>query len=144
MNVEAILKSKGSEIVTIAPTAPIVDAVRLLSEKRIGALVVITKGDAPQGILSERDIVHALAERGAKLFDLTVGDLMTRRVVTCAPGDSIAELMAQMTAHRIRHLPVLANGRLVGIVSIGDVVKNRLEEIEGESASLRDYIAGAA
>src|SRR5665213_1043671 len=131
MNVEAILKSKGSEIVTIAPTAPIVDAVHLLSEKRIGALMVITKGDAPQGILSERDIVHALAERGAKLFDLTV-------------GDAVAELMAQMTAHRIRHLPVLANGRLVGIVSIGDVVKNRLEEIEGESASLRDYIAGAA
>src|SRR5665213_1402384 len=114
MNVEAILKSKGSEIVTIAPTAPIVDAVRLLSEKRIGALVVITKGDAPQGILSERDIVHALAERGAKLFDLTVGDLMTRRVVTCAPGDSIAELMAQMTARRARPCPPMGGGAADG------------------------------
>jgi len=144
MNVEAILKAKGRQVVTIAPDAAVSDAVQLLRRMGIGALVVSTDAKRPDGILSERDIVHALADRGTEALELRVSDLMTRRVVTCAPGDTIAELMAEMTRSRIRHLPVVEHGRLVGLVSIGDVVKNRLEEMEFETTSLRQFIAGAA
>ena len=140
MNVETILRSKGRSVVTIAPDATIAAATALLRAKGIGALVVSADGATVAGILSERDIVHALAERGAALLDLPVAALMTRHVFTCKPGDSIAELMAEMTQHRIRHLPVVENGRLVGIVSIGDVVKNRLDEVEDEASSLRQFI----
>ena len=143
MNVEAILNGKGRSVMTIAPEASIGDAVDLLRQKGIGALVVSSDGAAVAGILSERDIVHALAERGAGLLELKVSALMTRHVFTCKPGDSIAELMAEMTERRIRHLPVVANGRLAGIVSIGDVVKNRLDEIEAEASSLRQFITSA-
>ena len=143
MNVEAILNGKGRSVMTIAPEASIGDAVDLLRQKGIGALVVSSDGAAVAGILSERDIVHALAERGAGLLALPVSALMTRHVFTCKPGDSIAELMAEMTERRIRHLPVVANGRLAGIVSIGDVVKNRLDEIEAEASSLRQFITSA-
>ncbi|MDE2228412.1 MAG: CBS domain-containing protein [Alphaproteobacteria bacterium] len=143
MNVEAILKAKGRQVVTVAPDAAVADAVRLLRRMGIGALVVSADGQRLDGILSERDIVHALADRGTGLLDLRVSDLMTRRVVTCAPGDTIAELMAEMTRSRIRHLPVVDRGRLVGLVSIGDVVKNRLEEIESEATSMRQFITGA-
>jgi CBS domain-containing protein len=143
MNVEAILAGKGRSVMTIAPEASIGDAVDLLRRKGIGALVVSSDGAAVAGILSERDIVHALAERGARLLELQVSALMTRHVFTCKPGDSIAELMAEMTERRIRHLPVVENGRLAGIVSIGDVVKNRLDEIEAEASSLRQFITSA-
>ena len=140
MNVEVILKAKGRSVVTVAPDATVAEAVGLLRARGIGALVVSPDGAAMAGILSERDIVHALAERGVTLLELPVAALMTRHVFTCKPGDSIAELMAEMTQHRIRHLPVVENGRLVGIVSIGDVVKNRLDEVEDEASSLRQFI----
>ncbi len=143
MNVEAILKGKGRSVMTIAPAATVGDAVDLLREKGIGALVVSSDGATVAGILSERDVVHALADRGAGLLALQVSALMTRHVFTCQPGDSIDELMAEMTERRIRHLPVIENGRLAGIVSIGDVVKNRLDEIEAEASSLRQFITSA-
>jgi len=144
MNVNDILKAKGREVATIAPDATVADAVRLLHHRSIGALVVSGDGNRLDGIVSERDIVHALAERGATVLDMRVSELMTRRVVTCAPNDTIAELMGEMTRRRIRHLPVVDRGRLAGLVSIGDVVKNRLEEMEFETTSLRQFIAGAA
>jgi CBS domain-containing protein len=144
MNVETILKAKGRQVVTIAPDAAVAEAVQLLRRMGIGALVVSADAKRADGILSERDIVHVLADRGTQVLELRVSDLMTRRVVTCAPGDTIAELMAEMTRSRIRHLPVVEHGRLVGLVSIGDVVKNRLEEMEFETTSLRQFIAGAA
>jgi len=144
MNVEAILKAKGDGVVTIAPTATIAEAVELLCRKRIGALVVSAGGAEPQGILSERDIVHGFGARGEALLGERVQDLMTKTVVTCSPQDRVADLMALMTERRIRHIPVLRNGRLAGLVSIGDVVKNRLDEIELETSSLKAYVAGAA
>lgn len=144
MNVNDILKAKGREVATVAPDATVADAVRLLHGRGIGALVVSADTNRLDGILSERDIVHALAERGVTVLDMRVAELMTRRVVTCAPNDTIAELMGEMTRRRIRHLPVVDHGRLAGLVSIGDVVKNRLEEMESETTSLRQFIAGAA
>lgn len=142
MNVESILKTKGDTVVTIPPTATIADAVDLLAKKRIGALVVSADGAIPQGILSERDIVRGLGAEGAALLDRRVETAMTRTVVTCGPADQIADLMALMTERRIRHVPVLRNGRLAGLVSIGDVVKFRVDEIEYEASSLKTYIAG--
>jgi CBS domain-containing protein len=142
MNVETILRSKGGAVATVAPRATIRDAVALLRRERIGALVV-SGGARVEGILSERDIVHGLADRGAPLLDATVEELMTRRVFTCTPRDSVGDLMATMTERRIRHIPVLKDGALAGIVSIGDVVKHRLDEIEYEASSLRSFIAGA-
>ncbi len=143
MNVETILKAKGRSVATIAPAETVRAAVELLRSKGIGALVVSGDGERVDGILSERDVVHALAERGAQLLDLPVSALMTRHVFTCKPGDGIAELMAEMTERRIRHLPVVENGRLAGIVSIGDVVKNRVDEVEAEASSLRQFITSA-
>jgi len=144
MNVETILKAKGSAVVTIVPSATIAEAVALLARKRIGALVVSIDGREPLGILSERDIVQGLGARGASLLERNVDEVMTRSVITCSPHDRLADLMALMTERRIRHLPVLNGGRLAGLVSIGDVVKNRLDEMEWESSSLKTYIAGAA
>ncbi len=144
MNVDAILKVKGDAVVTIAPTASIAEAVTALCQHRIGALVVSASGREPLGILSERDILHALGANGAGALDRRVEDLMTKTVVTCGPQDRVADLMALMTERRIRHIPVLRNGKLAGIVSIGDVVKNRLDEIELETTSLKAYVAGAA
>jgi len=143
MNVETILRSKGGAVATIAPRATIRDAAALLKRERIGALVVSSDGTKVEGILSERDIVHGLADRGTALLDMTVDALMTRRVFTCTPRDSVGDLMAMMTERRIRHIPVLKDGALVGIISIGDVVKHRLDEMEYETSSLRSFIAGA-
>lgn len=142
MNVEAILRSKGSGVATVPPGTTIAAAIRELRARGIGALVVSEDGRSVAGILSERDIVHALAEHGAELLKLTVDRLMTRRVVTCRPEDTVSELMARMTERRFRHLPVLKDGALCGIVSIGDLVKNRIEEVEFEADSLRHFIAG--
>ena len=144
MNVDAILKVKGDAVVTIAPRATIAEAVELLGRKRIGALVVSANGTEPQGILSERDIVHGLGRQGGTLLGSRVEDLMTKTVVTCGPQDRVADLMALMTERRIRHIPVLRGGKLAGLVSIGDIVKNRLDEIELETTSLKAYVAGAA
>ncbi len=144
MNVDAILKVKGDAVVTIRPSASLSEAVTLLCQKRIGALVVSANGTEPQGILSERDLVHGLGRDGAALLERKVEDLMTKTVVTCGPQDLVADLMALMTERRIRHIPVVRNGKLAGLVSIGDIVKNRLDEIEHETTELKAYVAGAA
>jgi CBS domain-containing protein len=142
MNVETILRNKGRRVSTIRSDATIADAVEMLRMNGIGALVVSDDGEGVDGILSERDIVFALADDGAALLSQPVSEVMSRAVVTCQPHDSVAELMAEMTNRRIRHFPVVEDGRLCGIVSIGDVVKNRLDEIEFEASSLRSFIAG--
>ena len=128
---------------TIRPDQTIAAALAALRDRNIGALVVSEDDQQVDGIISERDIVHGLADHGSALLSLNVAEVMTRRVVTCGPADSVADLMAEMTNRRIRHLPVVHDGRLVGIVSIGDLVKNRLDEIEYEARSLRSFIAGA-
>lgn len=142
MTVRAILDLKGRDVVIIAPEKTLADAAELLSENRIGALVVVV-GERVSGILSERDIVRAVARDGAAALANKVSDKMTGTVVTCGPQDTMAAVMNRMTAGRFRHLPVVDNGRLSGIVSIGDVVKFRLAEIERESSMLRDYIMTA-
>jgi CBS domain-containing protein len=143
MDVETILRGKGRTVATIRPDDTIGAAVEALVSGNIGALVASEDGETVDGIISERDIVHALARHGDALLTLTVAEVMTRSVVTCDPTESVGELMAEMTNRRIRHLPVVRDGRLCGIVSIGDVVKNRLDEIEYEARSLRSFIAGA-
>ena len=144
MNVEAILRNKGGAVATVAPHAKIAEAAAMLRREGIGALVVSRDGSAVDGIISERDIVHGLAGLGAGLLDTEVETLMTRRVFTCSPRDTIADLAVEMTQRRIRHIPVLRDGALAGIVSIGDVVKARLDEMEYETTSLRSFIAGAS
>jgi CBS domain-containing protein len=143
MNVETILRTKGRAVATIRPEETVAAVVEMLTARNIGAIVVSRDGESVDGIISERDIVHGLSDRGAGLLSLKVADVMTRRVVTCDPGDTIDQLMAEMTNRRIRHFPVVQDGRLCGIVSIGDVVKNRLDEVEYEARSLRSFIAGA-
>lgn len=143
MTVRGILSRKGRDVTTIAPTATLAEAVKVLAEHRIGAVVITGPDLRVAGILSERDIVRVLAEHGAGVLNENVAPFMTRRVVTCTEGDTVANLMERMTEHKFRHLPVIEQGKLVGIVSIGDVVKQRVEEIEGESNALREYIATA-
>jgi CBS domain-containing protein len=140
MKVESLLKGKGSSVVTISPGATIATAVRVLRENNIGAVVVSEDGRAILGLIAERDIVHGLSYYGTRLLDLLVSDLMTRTVVTCAPDDSLTRVMAAMTYHRVRQLPVVEQGQLRGIVSIGDVVKSRLDELELEANILRDTV----
>lgn len=139
MNVATILKAKGYNVVTASPGMTLAEAARLLSEKRIGALVIM-QGRQILGILSERDIVKTVAYAGAEALERPVRDVMTSRVVTCSLNDSVNELMDEMTDRRFRHLPVVEDGELVGIVSIGDVVKHRIAETIMESEALRFYI----
>jgi CBS domain-containing protein len=143
MTVKAILSQKGSDVLTIDPAATLADAAKLLAERRIGAVLITGVDGRLAGILSERDIVRALAERGAGILGERVDRTMTRKVVTCAEGETIASIMERMTAGKFRHLPVVEQGRLVGVISIGDVVKYRLHEIESESEALREYILTA-
>jgi CBS domain-containing protein len=143
MNVETILRNKGNWVATIRPDATVGEAVEVLNRERIGAIVVSETGARVDGILSERDIVIALGKDSDDLLSRPVGEIMTRTVITCDPSDSVGELMAEMTNRRIRHFPVVADGRLCGIVSIGDLVKSRLDEVEFEASSLRSFIAGA-
>ena len=138
MKVESILNAKGRNVETIAPDAAMPMAVHKLSSLRIGALVVSSDGENLSGVLSERDVVRGLSKHGPRLMDMTVAEVMTRGAPVCAPGDSLQHVMAEMTRTRHRHLPVLRDGKLYGVVSIGDVVKNRLEELELESSVLRD------
>lgn len=148
MTVEHILSGKGRHVVTIEPDRTLCDAARELSAKRIGA-VVVASADAPAsgspvlGILSERDIVRVVAEHGAKVLDDPVSRHMTTKVVTCTGAAAINDVMEMITQGKFRHVPVVEGGRLVGIVSIGDIVKHRLAEIEAEHRALRDYIATA-
>lgn len=143
MNVKTILAAKGGDIISIEPTATLAAASKLLSKHRIGAVVIRGAGGRLAGILSERDIVRAMSEHGAAALDIPVGQVMTRNVMTCGENDSIAELMERMTAGKFRHLPVLNAEQLVGVISIGDVVKMRVQEIETDAAAMRDYIQTA-
>ena len=142
MNVESIINEKGREVVTAAAELSLAEIVALLAQRRIGA-VVIVEGEAISGIVSERDIVRALAQEGAAARRRTAAEAMTTRVITCAPADTIHAVMQKMSAGRFRHLPVVEEGRLAGIVSIGDVVKRRIEEVEREAEQIREYIATA-
>jgi CBS domain-containing protein len=141
MKVSHILQEKGRDVVTVAATVTIAEATKLLAAKRIGAVIVRDGGGAVGGILSERDIVRALAKSGADCLSHKVADHMTRDVVTCSEADSVDDLMEQMTRGRFRHLPVVEDRQLIGIVSIGDVVKTRIAETVFEAESLRAYIA---
>ncbi|HYF53308.1 MAG TPA: CBS domain-containing protein [Salinarimonas sp.] len=141
MTVQHILAEKGPEVVTIPPDRTLADAARTLSERRIGAVVVASPDQPVAGILSERDIVRALARSGAAALEGSVRDHMTREVVTCERTMLIPEVMEVMTSGKFRHLPVVEDGRLIGIVSIGDVVKHRLAQVESEQRAMRDYIA---
>lgn len=142
MKLSEILKSKGGAILSVAPAARISDVIELLAEKRIGA-VIVTDGDGQlEGILSERDIVRMLAQKAGATFDMTAEELMTRSPRVATPNTTVAVAMEMMTDGRFRHLPVLENGKLVGLVSIGDVVKARLEQQEMEVDSLRAYVTG--
>jgi CBS domain-containing protein len=143
MTVKAILSRKGRDVVAIAPTANLSEAVKLLAARRIGAVVVTGPDNRVAGILSERDIVRTLAARGAAALDDNVAAVMTRKVTTCSEADTVVAIMERMTAGKFRHVPVVDQGRLVGVISIGDVVKHRVEEIEGETNALREYIATA-
>lgn len=143
MQVRHILREKGREVVTIASDATLSEAARLLARRRIGALVVSSGTGGVDGILSERDIVRAVADHSVRALGQDVGDHMTRTVSTCTETDSVDDLMETMTHGRFRHMPVLDGERLCGIVSIGDVVKSRIEETVREAASLREYIAAS-
>ena len=142
MKVSDILSAKGSEVATIRPESSISIAANLLKLKGIGALVVSEDDRKVAGILSERDIVRALVDHGEEIMQMRVSDLMTRTVKTCRAADGLTEIMAEMTRSRIRHLPVVDDEGLLGIISIGDVVKNRLDELQTEANVLRDYIVG--
>lgn len=143
MTVSTILGEKGREVVTIEPGASLAAVAKLLAEKRIGTVLILGADRHLIGIISERDIVQALAARGAAALDEPVSRTMTRRVETCNEGETIGSIMERMTEGKFRHVPVVEQGRLVGIVSIGDVVKHRLQEMERESAAMRDYILTA-
>jgi CBS domain-containing protein len=145
MNVEAILAAKGREVRTVAPEATVGEALRRMRAERVGALVVSPDGTTVGGIVSDRDVLYAIADRGVAALGEPVSAAMTAEVFTCSAGDRVGALMATMTDRRIRHIPVVGgDGRLGGIVSIGDVVKHHLDEVRGEADAMREYIAGAA
>lgn len=144
MTIAAILKHKGNEVARVAPTATVAEVAARLREKRIGAILVLDGSDQLLGIVSERDIVGQLAEHGARTLEMTAGQLMTRGLHTAGPAMTVGEAMSLMTERRVRHLPVVEGGRLLGIVSIGDVVKARIDQQEQEVDSLKAYVAGAA
>lgn len=143
MTVETILADKGREIVTLNPRHTLAEAVETMTRHRIGAVVVVDAARAVQGIVSERDVVRALAESGAGVLDDPVSARMTTDVVTCSQSAGLPELMGLMTTGKFRHVPVVEDGRLVGIVSIGDIVKHRLAEVEAEHQAMREYITTA-
>lgn len=141
MTVASILKSKGTEVVWVQPGARLREAAKLLCERRIGAAVVLGPGRRVLGILSERDIVKAVAQAGSAALEAPVNDFMTQGVQTCRPSDSIERVMEVMTNGRFRHLPVMEGGELRGIISIGDVVKRRIDDAQHEADALKRYIA---
>jgi CBS domain-containing protein len=143
MIVNKILGLKGRDVVTIEPARPLSEAVKVLSERRIGALLIVDGQGPVSGIISERDIVRAVAAQGAKALDEPVSRFMTEKVVTCTGQTTINDVMELMTKQKFRHVPVVEGGRLLGIISIGDVVKLRLEEVEAEAQAIKEYIATA-
>ncbi|MBO6781677.1 MAG: CBS domain-containing protein [Alphaproteobacteria bacterium] len=141
MNVDSILRSKGNAVEYVAPDLSVYDVCSRLYEIGVGALVISRDGQRIDGIVSERDVIRLIARSGADVLDRPVSDIMVRDVVTCTRGDDVVALMEVMTDRRIRHLPVVEDGALVGIVSIGDLVKRRIRESEQEATALREYIA---
>ncbi len=142
MHVAQILRAKGRYVATVGETATVAEAARILKENLIGAVVIARSNGKHIGLISERDIVHGLAAHGAALLGMPVADVMSRDMPTCTSDSRIEELMQQMTERRVRHLPVVDHGVLAGIVSIGDVVKWRLDELQAEAQGLWDYVAG--
>jgi CBS domain-containing protein len=142
MTVRAVLDTKGHQVITVSPDARLSAAVKILSERRIGAVLVMTN-QRIDGILSERDVVRVMGERGAGVLDEPVRSVMTTKVITCRESDTVAAIMEVMTTGKFRHLPVVENGRLVGLISIGDVVKWRVAEFERDQEALQDYIKTA-
>jgi CBS domain-containing protein len=142
MTVRAILDAKGHQIISVPPDAKLAAAVKVLAERRIGAVLVMSEGRL-EGILSERDIVRVLGEHGAEMLDEPVHKVMTRKVITCRRNDTVAAIMEMMTDGKFRHLPVLEGERVVGLISIGDIVKRRVEEYETEQEAMRQYIKTA-
>jgi CBS domain-containing protein len=140
MYVADILNAKGTEVISTGPTETVAATANLLNDRRIGAVIVRDAKDNVIGVVSERDIIRGIALNGASALDMEVRDLMTSEVVTCKPTDTISEVMRVMTTRRFRHLPVMEDGALKGMISIGDVVKYRLEETEMEARVLRDYV----
>lgn len=138
--VSSVLKHKGHDVVTVAPQQTVAWVVKVLAQNRIGAVPVISEEGQLIGIISERDIIRGMSEHADAVLALAVDQLMTRDVKTCSPEDELVDLMEVMTLQRIRHLPVIQSGALHGIVSIGDVVKQRLEEVQSEAEELRRYI----
>ena len=144
MNVKTMLAAKrGGNVISIEPTATLAAAAKLLAAHRIGAVVILGAGGRLAGILSERDIVRMVGEQGAGALELPVGQAMTRTVTTCGEDETCAAIMERMTAGKFRHMPVVADGRTIGIISIGDVVKSRVDEIERDAEAMRDYIRTA-
>lgn len=143
MNVDAILRAKGAGVETSRPDWTVLQAVQKLTELSVGALVVSADGQHISGIISERDVMRQIARGGPSILDTRVDEIMVRDVITCTRNDTVNHLMTVMTEHRVRHLPVVDDGLLVGIVSIGDVVKRRIEETEHEAEALRQYITTA-
>lgn len=141
MQVETILQSKGHTVYTVEAGAPLSEAVRILNAHKIGAVVVVDAKGKVAGILSERDIVRRLDKNPVELLASPVRNAMTTKVITTSAAASVSDLMEQMTIHRIRHIPIVENGKLTGIVSIGDVVKRKIEEAEQEATALKEYIA---
>ena len=140
MNVAAILRQKGRAVTTVSPSVTLLDVANKLAAKRIGAIVVVGARGEVAGIISERDIIRALSDGGSECLARPVLEIMTRQVVTCQETDTLDELMAMMTAKRFRHLPVVTDKALVGIISIGDVVKHHVAEVKMEATAMRDYI----
>lgn len=140
MNVAAILRQKGRAVTTASPSTTLLEIASKLAAKRIGSIVIVGARGEVVGIVSERDIIRELADHGPDCLSRPVEESMTRQVVTCAETDTLDELMAMMTARRFRHLPVVTDGALVGIVSIGDVVKHHVAEVEMEATAMREYI----
>ncbi|MFG2072870.1 CBS domain-containing protein [Nonomuraea maritima] len=140
MLIGTILRAKGSDVTTVTPEATVRELLDKLASRNIGAVVVSSDGVTIRGIVSERDVVRRLCDRGAALLDAPVSEIMTTEVHTVEPGENVDSLRQTMTTQRFRHMPVVEDGRLVGIVSIGDVVKSTIEELETEKASLVDYL----
>ena len=141
MKIQSILRSKGRDVITVRPETSVREAVSIICEKRIGAVVVLGEDRMIDGIFSERDLIRGINTRGASVLDLSVRDIMTREVQTCTRFDDVVDVMGLMTRRRFRHIPVVEQGRLIGLVSIGDAVKARIANAENEAEALREYIA---
>jgi CBS domain-containing protein len=142
MSVERLLRTKGSAVVTIRPDATLADVTHELAAGNFGALIVSDDGRSVNGIISERDVVRTLANEGASALDRKVRDVMTTEVVTCSPSDRVDDMMEVMSNRRFRHLPVVRDGELCGVISMTDLMRKRLDDIEHEASAMRDFIVG--